>query len=349
MNRFLILTLFFAGVILLAACGNSQNAADAKIYNIPEIDKLTVEIAKNPKSAALYAARSLVFSEKEMMKEAEIDAEKALQLDSTKVDYYRLLGNAYFDNFHSHDAIKVLQKAIGRFPQEAKLYLILAEMQMLVEQYKDCIYTIDMLYKIAPENPEGMFLQGQVFRLTGDSLKAIEIFEKVVARDADHVSAYMELALYTNKKGDPVTLKYLENVLRIDSMHEGALLTRAQYYHFRSEYTEAIKQYENGIVKHPQSSDLNYNLGLMYLEMGDNIKSNKDEAAKYYGSSLRHFDNSTKFDLQFADAYYYKAIAAERLGKKDLAVRDYENAMRLQAYLETVSPITVEKALYKLK
>lgn len=350
MNRFFLLSLFSLSIFLIIACNSKQNEGQ-KVYNIPEIDKLSFEIAKNPKNAALYAARSVIFSEKEMMKEAEIDAEKALQLDSTNVEYYRLLGNTYFDNNHSHPAIKTLQKAIGRFPKDVKLYLILAEMQMLVEQYQDCKLTLDMLEKVQPEYPEAIFIQAQVLKLTGDTLKSVETLKKVVERDADHIGAYMELALFYNKKGDPLTLRYLDNVLRIDSLNEAALLTKAQYYHFRNEYEEAKNQYTNGILKHPQSADLNYNLALMFLEMGDNAdkKSDKEEAKKQYESALRHFDNSTKFDLQFADAYYYKAIAAERLGRNDLAVRDYENALRLQSYLQTVLPQTVEEAIAKLK
>lgn len=350
MKHFLLLTSILSYLFLIS-CNGTKSKEEQKVYNIPEIDKLSEEIRKNPKNAALYAARCVLFGEHELFKESEIDAEKALSLDSSKIDYYTLLSEAYFNNNHSHAAIKTLQKAIGRFPQEAKLYTNLAELQLTVEQYKDCVYTIDMLFKVSPENPQGFFIKGLVAKYTGDSTRSVDFFKQVVARDADHVDAYMELALFFNQKGDPVTLAYLENVLRIDSLHEGALLTKAQYYHFRSEYEQAEKEYDNAILKHPQNADFNYNLAIMYLEMGDEAKEkgNKEKSKKYYESALRHFDNSTKFDVQFADAYYYKAIAAERLDRKDLAKTDYENALRLQTFLQTVYPETVENALAKLK
>ena len=89
----------------------------------------------------------------------------------------------------------------------------------------------------------------------------------------------------------------------------------------------------------------------MYLEMGDELKKkgNKAEAFKKYESAFRHFDNSTKFDVQFADAYFYKGIASERLEKNEVAAIDYENALRLQTYLETVLPETVEESLARVK
>jgi tetratricopeptide (TPR) repeat protein len=350
MLRFSFFFIYLTFMIISFSC-SSDKKEKQKLYNIPEIDKLSAEILKNPKNAALYAARSVLFSRNELAQEAELDAEKALSLDSAKMDYYVLLTDAYFNNNHSHAAVKNMQKAIGRFPQETKLYLNLAEMQMLVEQYNDCVLTLDMLFKIQPENPDGLFIKGQVFKLTGDTSRAIQSFEKVVELDAENIDAYMELALHYNRKSDPKTLSYLENVLRLDSMNEAALLTKAQYYHFRSEYEQAKKEYENAILKHSQSAEFNYNLALMYLEMGDNSKSKgkKEESVKNYESAWKHFDNSTKFDVQFADAYYYKAISAERLNNKEAAIKDYNNALRLQGNLQFVLPQDIEAALNKLE
>lgn len=128
MKQFWSTSIFILIVLTLINCNNSSEKGKLKYYNIPEIDNLTEKIEKEPKNAALYAARSLIFSEKEMLQEAELDAEKALQLDSTKIDYYRLLADAYFDNMHSYAAVKTIQKAIGRFPEEKSLYLNLADL-----------------------------------------------------------------------------------------------------------------------------------------------------------------------------------------------------------------------------
>jgi len=349
MKQFWSTSLILIAVLTLINCTNNTKNDKVKYYNIPEIDKLTKEIEKNPKNAALYAARSLQFSQKEMLQEAELDAEKALGLDSSVVDYHKILADAYFENKHSNTAIKSLQRSISRFPQEKSLYLKLAEMQMYVEQYSDCAYTLDMLFKISPDNPDGIFIRALARKMTGDSLEAIKDFEKVVSIDADNIDAYMELAIIKNKSGDPITLKYVENVLRIDSLYEQALLLRAQFYHFRSEYDKALIEYKNALRKKPQSADINYNLGLMQLEMGDKSKSVKSKASEHYEAAFQHFDNATKFDVQFADAYYYKAVSAQRLERNDVAMRDYENALRMSSFLFTVSPDYVEQELAKIK
>ncbi len=342
----------FIGILLnLISCGNKSDGQELKTYGIPEIDKLSQEIAKNPNNAALYAARSQVFTEKEMFQEAELDAEKALQLDSSQIDYYRLLSNAYFDNNHSLSAIKTAENAIAKFPKQLPIYLMLGEMQYVLQQYQDGLITVDKMMKVFPNHPEGLFIQGQILKEMGDTLKALDRFQTVVEQDADHIDAYLQLALLTQDREDRLNIKYLDNALRIDSMNETALLAKAQYFHLKGEFEQAEKEYEVAILRQPQNPDFNYNLALMFLEMGDQAdkRGQGEEAQEYYKKAFQHFDNSTKFAPQFADAYYYKGIAAERLGKNDIARTDYENAFRLQSFLGTISPEVVEQAIDRLK
>ena len=338
-------------VILMACNGTSTNNEDYKTYNIKEIDELSAKIVNNPGDALLYAKRALLFGEHEFYQEAELDAEKALTLDSNAVDLYRILGNAYFDNNHSHAAVTTLEKAIDRFPEEKTLYFILAEMQMILQQHQQSLITIDKLMKLHPNHPEGLFIQGQILKEMGDTLKAMDRYQATVEQDADYIDAYIQLAILSGELGSALTMRYIDNALRIDSMSPTALLLKAQYHHFRSDYEQAQREYENAILKHPQSANFNYNLALMYMEIGDNAekKGDKTLAIEQYKLAFHHFDNATKFDLQFADAYYYKGMSAERMGNKEVAKADYENAMRLQVFLATVSPEVVEDCLARLK
>lgn len=347
-----VFILFLTVLLLASACNNTTpQEDDIKLYNIPEVDKLSMEIAKNPNNAALYAARSTFFTENELYKEAELDAEKALSLDSTQMDYYRILSNAYFDNNHSLSAIKTAEKAIDKFPKSKETYLMLGEMLFILEQYQDGMITMDKLMKISPNNPEGLFIQGQILKEMGDTLQALDRYQTVVEQDADHLDAYLQLALLTEGRADELNLRYLDNALRIDSMNVTALLSRAQHYHFQGKFEQALKEYEIAILRQPQEPDFNYNLALMHLEMGQIAEEsgNEENAKEHYKKAFHHFDNSTKFDPQFADAYFYKGIAAERLGKNSTALQDYENAFRLQSFLGTIKPYEVEKAIDRLK
>ncbi|WCL81518.1 tetratricopeptide repeat protein [Saprospira sp. CCB-QB6] len=342
--------LFFGLCLALGACNNENvNERPQQKYDIPAIDQLSQLIAKSPQDASLYADRSRAFWEAELYKEAELDAEKALALDSTKVEYYAVLADAYFDNQHSLSAIKVLEKAIDRFPQAVPLYLKLAEMQNIVKQYQEGMLILDKLEKIQPSQPDALYLRGNMLRDMGDTAQAMESFQATVEQDADYLDAYMQLAILGDKINAPYTVSYIDNALRIDSTYEDALLLKAQYYHFRSQFEEAEATYKQGILRQPMSPNLNYNLALMYLELGDSAAKQTEKAQDFFTKALRHFDNATKFDPQFADAYYYKAIAAERLGKKEIALKEYENALNMEVLLKTVDPATVEAAMARLR
>jgi tetratricopeptide (TPR) repeat protein len=208
-----------------------------------------------------------------------------------------------------------------------------------------------MLLKKLPEDPEGNFLKAQLLKITGDTTQSIDLFKKIIALDADHIQSYMELALYYNKKGDPLVLDYLKNVLRIDSTYQPALLTRAQFYHFKYQYQQAIEAYQEAIIKQPQNADINYNFALMYLEKGEEeLKKNaKVEAVKSFESAFNYFTNATKFDVQFADAFYYQGLAALKINKKPQAKIAFENALRLQSNLFTITPDRIEQELEKLQ
>jgi tetratricopeptide (TPR) repeat protein len=343
----LFATTFF---ILMACTNQTTKKGDYKVYDIKEIDELSAQIVNAPGDALLYAKRAMLFGEYEFYQEAELDAEKALSLDSMSVDLYRILGNAYFDNNHSHAAVTLLEKAIERFPEEKSIYFILAEMQMILQQHQQSLVIIDKLMKLHPNHPEGLFIQGQILKEMGDTLKAMDRYQATVEQDADFIDAYIQLAILSGELGSALTMRYIDNALRIDSMSQTALLLKAQYHHFRSDYAQAQLEYEKAILKHPQSANFNYNLALMYMELGENADKNNDKAlaTEQYKLAFHHFDNATKFDLQFADAYFYKGMSAERMGNKEVAKTDYENAMRLQAFLGTVSPEVVEDCLVRL-
>jgi tetratricopeptide (TPR) repeat protein len=89
----------------------------------------------------------------------------------------------------------------------------------------------------------------------------------------------------------------------------------------------------------------------MYLEKGEEeLKKNaKVEAVKSFESAFNYFTNATKFDVQFADAFYYQGLAALKINKKPQAKIAFENALRLQSNLFTITPDRIEQELEKLQ
>ena len=322
-SSYLALFLFLA--VLFAQCQANQNSNEDEATprtGLPRIDELSDRIKNEPQNPELYFLRAQAYAEHDFEAEAVRDGEKALSLDSTQAVYYEFLADAYLDNNQSRPAIKLLEYASTRFPQNTQIWQNLSEINLLVEAYDQALIAIDQYLKLKPADSEGLFLKGQIYKYSGDTSKAIEFYQQTVEQNSDHLNAYIQLATLMELFNQSVALKYLDNALRIDSSNYDALFLLAQYYHYRGQFEPAIKAYERLILAHPMNANPHYNLGLLYMEQ------------KQYTQARESFDRSTKFNVQFELAYYFRGEAAERLGDKAAAQKDYEQALKIQPNLQ---------------
>lgn len=327
MHQFLFRFSFFTLVISsLAACGGGKIEAvkeeGLKLTGLPVVDQLSKQIQEQPNNPQLYMLRAKALADNDLMAEAVKDAEKLLELDSSKAVHYQLLADTYFDNNQSKPAIRTLERATARFPQEAQLWHDLAEIQLYVQDYDNATISADQYLKLKPNYAEGLFLKGQILKYSGDTMRAIDHFQMAVEQNSNHLESYIQLADLMELLDRPIALQYLDNALRIDSTNYDALFQKAQYFHNRNKFPEAIAAYERLIIAHPMQADPNYNLGLLYMEM------------KEYEKARSCFDKATKFNVQFERAYYFRGEAAEKLGDKAAAQKDYQQALRIQPNLQ---------------
>lgn len=337
MNQQLFLFLVLSS-IYLQACDSSSNSnslaanlKEAGGYDIEAVHKLTGDIEKDPKNAELYFLRGQVYAEQELLDSALADAEQALLLDTSMVRYHQFLADAYIDNSQSKAALGVLKKGLERFPDDMDLLRDLAEIYLYVMQYQDGVVTVDKMLKQQPRNPEILFLKGNLLKHAGDTMQALDAYQRSVEEDADFLPAYLELIILMEYLNKPLALSYIDNALRIDSANYIALSYRAQYYHQRGMFEQADEAYKQFIYKHPQDANVQYNYGLMQLEL------------KKYEDAEECFDRAVSFDALFYKAYFFRAMSREALGKMPAAIADYRQALRINPDYEDA-----KRALEKL-
>ena len=306
--------------LFLNSCNNTVqepvilNEYGAKT-GIPAIDAITIDIKNNPDNMELYVERCQAYSSEGFHKEAVRDAEIILSLDSTNWRSYRLLAGCYLDNNESRRALKTLDKGTERFPENAYLLLVQAEMNHILQQFDQAILATEKILKFDRYNVEAHFMQGIILKDMKDTARAINAFQYAVEQDADHIDSYIELAHIFYQLGKPIAVDYYHNALRIDSTNYTAIKGLALYHHQNGQLEQAKEIYQKLIYHHPQESDGSYNFGLLFME-----EENWSEA-------LRYFDIATKYSPQFAEAYYFKGYALEELGQIDKAKIAYTNAM----------------------
>jgi len=326
LNQYFWIVSFTALVLIgFQSCGEQNKPVDAAEHGeytgIPAIDAITNDIKKDPDNFALRVARCEAYSAEGMFKEAETEARLIWEKDKTNWKSARLLAWAYFDNQKSRPALKILEQALELHPDTIHLLLVHSEICLKVKQYDKSLISAENVLKQSPLNVEGLFMRGLVLKYMGDTLNAIGNFQTAVEQDADHIDAYMQLADVFAAKKEKIAIEYYDNALRVDSTAYEALFGKASFYH--QNYTadnglleKAKAAYERAILHHPQEADVTFNYALLFMEEKD------------YEQAAHFFDIATKYDPQFGDAYYFYGEAQEKMGKIDVAIKAYENAVR---------------------
>ena len=78
--------------------------------NSPELKALNEKLLKNPNDAALYNQRAKIYMVFKQFDEAIGDGLRAMNLDSTKAEYYVTLADVYFTSNN-----RVIQKTCWRW------------------------------------------------------------------------------------------------------------------------------------------------------------------------------------------------------------------------------------------
>ena len=310
--------------ILIGSCKNEPKS-DAPHYGKtgnPTIDSLTDLIFKNPKEANLYFQRAQMFNEngeKGGFDYAIKDMQYALSLDSNNIKFHHFLADVYLDYSQSRLAVQTMERAAAIAPTDLLTLHKLAELYLITKQYGQSLQTIDKILKQDPQNSDAYFLTGMVFKEQGDEPRAINAFQKAVDLNAENKDAFFELGQLFTKRGNPLALKYFDNVLLQDSLDANALMGKAFYLQSNKKQKEAIDIYRKIIIHDQHYVPAIFNLGFLYFEQNDLEKAHF------------HFDLCIKESPTYFKAYYYRGLIAEKKGDKAIALKDYEQALEFNS------------------
>jgi tetratricopeptide (TPR) repeat protein len=316
--------LFFGLFFAFFACKNAKETPSvsfAKTGN-SSIDSLTDLIFKDTKNANLYFQRAQLFNDNGAVGGFDFaikDMEYALTLDSTNVGYHHFLSDVYLDAKQSRLAVATMERAASLAPDSIATLQKLTEMYFITKQYAYAGNTVEKIMKRDPQNAEGYFMFGMIFKEMGDEAKAINSFQKAADLNAANKDAFIELGQLFTKRNSPLAVRYFDNALLIDSLDINALMGKAYYFQQQKKLSEAIETYRKIVMIDPHYASALFNLGILYLDQNDLDKA------------YQHFDLIIKQSVTFYRAYYYRGFIEEKRGNKDAAITDYKQALEFKS------------------
>ncbi len=320
---------FLLLLVWAVACKNEPTHSDdsstpsemGKTGN-PTIDNISEKIKKHPDDVSLYVARAQAFYRLEGYDEAILDMNHAIKMDTTQYEYFLFLSDILLDYNRSKDAIRVVNAAVHRFPDNTKCLLKQAEIYYMLKQYQQSTAALNALLLRDNQNAQAFFLFGQNFKELGDTTRAIKSYQQAVDLDPDIIDAWINLGNLWSDKGPSIARKYYETAISIDTTNVYALNSYALFLGNQDKLQQSIDVYKKIARIDPQFSDGFFNAGIMYLTM-DSVKQ-----------ANRQFDLAVKTNPTFAKAYYYRGYTFERMDVLDKAKANYEQALKFDPNLQ---------------
>jgi len=302
-------------LLLLASCGQKPENKVNENIDDPFIE-INRKISDSPDDAKLLYERASIYYENEGYDEAISDLSKAIEIDSTQLEYYYLLADVNLDYYRSRDAISTLDEALALNPRSIPTLLKYAEFLLILKQHdKSMLQTMKVL-SIDPMNAEAYFMRGLNYREIGDSVQTVSALQKSVELDPDLVDAWLILAEYFNDRPS-IAQKYYENAISRDTNDIQVIHALAQHYHLQNQLEEASNTYATIIRKDKNYIPAHFNTGIISLELDS------------FQQATEFFDNCIELDSNYAIAYYYRGYAKEKLGEIQAAKSDFNQCLKI--------------------
>lgn len=329
MKNFISLFILLIVTVLMFSCGSgNKKTLSSDTLNIsdtlsPEIAKLNKEIALNPEDPELYNKRAKLLYEKEKLDEAFADIRTALNLDSSKADYFLTLSDIYFGKGKIKNCRQSIEKAMNLEPENTDALVKYAELQLYFEEYKSTLEYIEKALAIDKLNAKAYFMKGMAYKLSGDTARAVLNFQTTVDQDPEYYHAFIQLGLLYATKHSKLAEDYYNNAIKLNPKSIEAHFDLAIFYQDDSLYDNAIIEYNKVLEINPKYKQAHYNLGYLHLVY-----------LLVYDQAVLHFTNAIACDPEYAEAYYNRGYSYELLGNIASAKADYDKALELRPNYE---------------
>ncbi len=208
------------------------------------INQLNYSLKINPKNAKVYNALGVAELKRGDLYQAQVNFEKALQVNqhySTALDN---LGAVYYITNELDKAETYYKKAMAENPTSATLYYHLAQVALKKDDLQKALYYANKSLDLSPKSTYAYNLLGEVYRKQGNEAAAITAFKKSIFLMPENAEAYINLAGIYESRGDlSAAIEELKTCYSIIPDNDSVKLNLADMILSSGQYEDAIKYY----------------------------------------------------------------------------------------------------------
>ncbi|MDR2978951.1 MAG: tetratricopeptide repeat protein [Bacteroidales bacterium] len=295
--------------LILACCNNNKTSTQ----QIPEeLVELTKKIEKNPNDDAALHQRAAYYYHNGKIKEAQEDILQAIKISPNNAKYHILLSDIYFGQKETDLTEESLQKAILLDPGNNEARLKLAELYFHLRMYAESDAVIKEAVEIQPHNPKAHLIHAFSLKERGDTTAYLRLLQLTVDQDPTEVKAFLELGYYYQQQLNPIAINYYNNALMVEPNNIEINYNLGRLYIDLGDYEKAIDHYKIILQINPNHKFALNNLGYVMLEFEEKY----DEAIGYLSRAI-------ELDSLFSPAICNRGLAYMQLKEYDKARQDF--------------------------
>jgi tetratricopeptide (TPR) repeat protein len=315
----MLLALVATGIVSCTGGKSPNNATQVVSTGDTLIDRLTAAIYDDTTNAAAYFNRSLAYAKKDFYDLAFADISKAVELDSSKAEYYLHLADMSFRLNKTRATRDALMRVRIIDPNNYDAALRLAELFLYVRQSDLSLKYLDTVLTKDPLNEKALLMTGFNQKEKGDTAGAIKTFRTAIDNNPKFYDAQMQLGVLMQAQNNKLAVDYFTNCIKINPNSEEALYGRGLWYQDHDELNKAIQDYTSIILINKNNSQAHFNLGYIHQIY-----------LKVYREAIKHYSNAIDANPKYYQAYYNRALCLETLGDIGNAKTDYQKALELK-------------------
>lgn len=246
------------------------------------------------------------------------DCDKAIALDPSKADGYRLRGLIKRLMADFAGAIEDFDKAIGINAADSDLYFHRGEFKFSAGNEAAALEDLNRALELNPTAGEACVCRGNVLFSLGDDAGAIRDYDKAIEIDAKNADAYYGRAgAKYFKKDSPGAIADISRAIELDPGRVLFYILRGDIRHDSGENRAAIEDYNKAIELDPQNAEAYCHRGDAKINVGD------------YPGVIEDSNKAIEFDPKDSVSYFNRGSAKFRLGDEKGAIEDLNKAAEL--------------------
>ena len=311
--------------LALAACDNATTQENTDIANAASaLDSLNEAIIASPLKANLYLERARIFAREGQANKALLDFDKAIEIKSDFDVAIFEKGEILYASTRYEDAMVEYQHCLDINPENTACLLKSAEMNIHLKQYGLAVDQINSALRIDDQLDQGYYMKGRIYKETGDSSLAVSSYQTAIEVNPNFYEAYIEAGLLYSIAGSDLAMEYFNTAMdlrpkSVEAKYAAAYYLQQSGLKDTSRFTSAKLLYQEILEIDPNNAAAAFNQGFIELEYRLN-----------YRKALAHFSLAIELFPQYYQAYYNRGLCHESLDEVNLALADYDMALRLE-------------------